>query len=227
MLEAENKLIYILQDSANKSLPLYLQKEGIKTEIHLFSDKVFQKLGTVKPWLIVFDFDNNEAEFIEQLHLIKGFKNLKESKIVFYSSIIDPFFELAAYEAGLDAFIQKPKKNRLFYLIINKFRAEQSKQNNETVKKKGLIIDREKFIVYLNNDILNLSKKEFELLELLLKKAGKVYTRNEISIAIWDGIDISKTRTIDVHIRKLRDKLGEGVIKTIKGVGYYIDRAFI
>ena len=86
-----------------------------------------------------------------------------------------------------------------------------------------MVIDREKFLIFIDGSKVNLSKKEFELIELLNTKPGKVYTRDEIANLIWDGIDASKTRTIDVHIRKLRDKIGSQYIKTIKGIGYLLN----
>jgi two-component system alkaline phosphatase synthesis response regulator PhoP len=222
-MEEKIKCLYILEDPQNKNLSLYLSKEGIDTSVYLFNPKILSKIKDVSPHVIVFDFDKNEAEFIEQLHLFKGTRNFLNTKIVFYTTIQDPFFELACYEAGIDLFIHKPKKNRLFYLIISKLSKKSAEKVETTYSQKGLVIDREKFLIFIDGSKVNLSKKEFELIELLNTKPGKVYTRDEIANLIWDGIDASKTRTIDVHIRKLRDKIGSQYIKTIKGIGYLLN----
>lgn len=223
MSENKIKCLYILEDPQNKNLSNYLTKEGVETSIYLFNNKITSKIKDLQTNVIVFDFDSNEAEYIEQLHLLRGIKNFHNSKIVFYTTVQDPFFELACYEAGVDLFINKPKKNRLFYLIISKLSYKPADKTEQKSLTEGLIIDREKFLIYMNGAPVNLSKKEFELIELLNSKPGKVYTRDEIANLIWDGIDASKTRTIDVHVRKLRDKIGSQYIKTVKGIGYLLN----
>lgn len=220
------KLLYFIEQTEQKSVPLYLQKENITNEIHLFDSKALSSILSIKPWACIFDFNTNENNFLELLHIIKKHPVLQHTLIIFYTSISDPFFELACYEAGLDLMISKPKKNRVLFLIINRLKTFFYKpdiQKKKTEETKRLVIDREHFIVYKDQRSYYLSKKEFELLELLSKRPGKVFTRNEIAEAIWKDLDSSKTRTIDVHIRKLRDKLGDDIIKTIKGIGYSIN----
>ena len=144
--------------------------------------------------------------------------------IAFLTAREEDYSQIAALDVGGDDYITKPIKPRVFIsrikaLLRRSDRVEQE-DSKDVVRVADLIIDREKVIVKKGEVIIELAKKEFELLFLLVSKPGKVFTREEIFNKVWGTDVIVGNRTIDVHIRKLREKIGETYIKTIKGIGY-------
>lgn len=217
--------LVVLFHQNNQGLPILvnqLTKEGFSAYSFPFESNWWRIVQKKEPSLIVFEFENDENELIEALYKIKSDDSrISKTPVVFLTGIKDEFFQLAAYEAGIDDIIIQPIKPRLFYYKINRL-LKQNKTTKHKIENPSthIAINRERFVVIKTGKEYHLSRKEFELLELLLSRPNKVYTREEISAAVWNSVDTSRTRTIDVHIRKLRDKLGEEVIKTVKGVGY-------
>jgi len=144
---------------------------------------------------------------------------LTQPLIVFLTSRSEDYSQIAGFEAGADDYINKPIRPRLLLSKIESV-LRRFNTNESTFKESAIRIDREQFIVHSTNGPIILPKKEFELLELLVSKPGKVYTRDQIMNNVWGDLSIVGERTIDVHIRKLREKLGNHYIRTIKGVGY-------
>ncbi|MEL6926811.1 MAG: response regulator transcription factor, partial [Bacteroidota bacterium] len=144
--------------------------------------------------------------------------------IAFLTARSEDYSQIAALDEGGDDYINKPIKPRVLISRIKALLRRSSKgiqkQEEELVHAKDLVIDREKVMVYKNGVVIELPKKEFELLNLLVSKPGKVFTREEIFNKIWGSDVIVGNRTIDVHIRKLREKIGVTYIKTVKGIGY-------
>lgn len=143
--------------------------------------------------------------------------------MVFLTARSEEYSEIAGFNVGAEDYIAKPIKPRALISRINAILRRNNK-GEETIENKveiaDLIIDRETFLVYKNNDKIVLAKKEFELLYLLASKPGKVYTRESILKSIWEDSVVVTNRTIDVHIRKLREKIGDDYVSTVKGVGY-------
>ena len=142
---------------------------------------------------------------------------------MFLSARGEDFTHIAAYDAGADDFVNKPLKPRLLISKVRSLLRRTNKINNVSSMKlnfKGLIIDKEEYTVKIKGEKLILPRKEFELLFMLSSNVGKVIKREEIMNQIWGEDVIVGDRTIDVHIRKLRKKVGSNFIKTIKGIGY-------
>lgn len=190
-------------------------KEGIK----LCKDK--------KPELILLDVMMPDMDGIETCDQIRSLELNPEPIIAFLTARGEDYSQLAGFEAGADDYITKPIKPKL---LISKLKAllkrSQKKsavkieEDGKIIRKGKLVIDRERYIVAYDGKDLSLPKKEFELLSLLASKPEKVFTREEIYNTIWGDNIIVGDRTIDVHIRKLREKINDKYIKTVKGVGY-------
>jgi len=154
----------------------------------------------------------------------KGFKELKETLIVFLTARNDEESELKGFQTGADDYITKPIKPKLLLSRIKALlRRKSSGQDSDVLQIGDLLIDLDQHVVRIGEQEVNLARKEFDLLVLLASKPGRVFPRNEILNKVWGDDVIVGDRTIDVHIRKIRQKVGEELIKTIKGVGYKFD----
>jgi two-component system alkaline phosphatase synthesis response regulator PhoP len=155
---------------------------------------------------------------IETCQIIRKDLNLNQPIIAFLTARTEDYAQIAGFEAGADDYINKPIRPRLLLSKIDSLlrRTKTSEKQIEST----IHIDRDRFLVVVNGESLTLPKKEFELLELLASRPGKVFNRDQILSVVWGNETIVGERTIDVHIRKLREKLGDDYIRTIKGVGY-------
>ena len=176
------------------------------------------------PDLIIMDLMMPHMNGIDACDAIRKSDNLNDVIITFLSARGEDFSKIAGFEAGADDYITKPIKPRI---LISRIQAILKRNKEEEVKDEIVIgdirIDRNTFMVTVREHELILPKKEFELLYLLASKPGKVFTREAILNKVW-GTDVFVVdRTIDVHIRKIREKIGEDRIKTVKGVGYKFD----
>jgi two-component system, OmpR family, alkaline phosphatase synthesis response regulator PhoP len=174
------------------------------------------------PQLIVLDVMMPDLDGIETCRLIREKKNLKNVLIAFLTARSEEFTQIAGFESGADDYITKPVRPRVF---ISRVKALLRRQGSTTTEQPNYVfgnlrIDKEKHLVYNDGKEINLPKKEFNLLMLLSSKPGKVFTREYILEQVWGDEVVVGDRTIDVHVRKLREKLGEEYIRTIKGVGY-------
>lgn len=176
----------------------------------------------IAPDLILMDVMMPRMDGIEACQIIRKELQLKSPLIAFLTSRAEDYSQVAGFEAGADDYITKPIRPRLLISKVEALlrRAGRIESPEEIVSNSSIIVNREKFMVYMNGKEFNLPKKEFELIELLASKPGKVFTRDQILSTVWGDETIVGERTIDVHIRKLREKLGESYIRTIKGVGY-------
>ena len=177
-----------------------------------------------QPHLIIMDVMMPEMDGIEACEQIRAFPELKETIITFLTARGEDYSQLAGFEAGADDYITKPIKPKI---LVSKIKALLRRLNeatpmddSELIKVGDLTIDRDAYkIIYKGNELV-LPRKEFELLSLLASKPGKVFKRDEILDKVWGNEVVVGGRTIDVHIRKLREKIGDDSFKTIKGVGY-------
>ena len=177
-----------------------------------------------QPHLIIMDVMMPEMDGIEACGQIRAFPELKGTIITFLTARGEDYSQLAGFEAGADDYITKPIKPKI---LVSKIKALLRRLNeatpmddSELIKVGDLTIDREAYkIIYKGNELV-LPRKEFELLSLLASKPGKVFKRDEILDKVWGNEVVVGGRTIDVHIRKLREKIGDDSFKTIKGVGY-------
>lgn len=201
-----------------------LQKEGYRVFAANNAIDGIKMAREVQPALVLMDVMMPGMDGIEACQILREDPTLKSTIIAFLTSRAEDYSQIAGYKAGADDYIGKPIRPRLLISkvesLLRRFSIGEASVQNE-----NLTIDREKFIVKLKGDALTLPKKEFELLELLAGKPGKVYTREQILNLVWGDQAIVGARTIDVHIRKLREKLGNDYIRTIKGVGYTFSEA--
>lgn len=176
-----------------------------------------------RPDLIVVDVMMPEMDGIETCQLLRKEKSLQKTAIVFLTARSEEYSQIAGFEAGADDYITKPVKPKIFLSKIKAILRRTGEEEKTSSKTKGLLVDREKYKVFQNGKPLDLPKKEFELLSLLTSQPGRVLTRDTILSKVWGDDIIVGDRTIDVHIRKLRSKLGDNLFKTVKGVGYKFD----
>lgn len=197
-----------------------LVQEGYQVATAKDGDEAIEKAKMFHPDLIVLDImmpKKNGVEVCEILRLLPAFK---DTLILFLTALSDETTQIRGLETGADDYISKPISPKVFLSKIHSLFRRLNKTEAKLISVNGLIIDPEKFIVQYNSQDISLAKKEFELLYLLASKPGRVFLRNEILSQVWGAEVIVGDRTIDVHIRKIRQKLGVDCITTVKGVGY-------
>ena len=174
------------------------------------------------PDIILLDVMMPEMDGIEACIKIREIKTLTNTRIIFLSARGEDFTQIAAIDAGADDYNSKPVKPKILLKKISSIarRLDRNKNRSGILDLGEIIINRESYLVTINKVEKNLPRKEFELLYLLATKPGKLFTREEIMLKVWGTEIFVGDRTIDVHIRKLRKKIGEKYIKTTKGVGY-------
>jgi len=174
------------------------------------------------PEIILLDVMMPEMDGIEACRLIREIPSLNNSRIIFLSARNEDYTQLSAFDAGADDYISKPVKPKILLKKISSiFKRIHKKENKIQLIDLGEIkIDRNKYLVFINKNEIQLPKKEFELFFLLASKPGNVFSRDEIMNKVWGSDVIVGDRTIDVHIRKLREKIGDLYFKTVKGIGY-------
>ena len=207
-------IIEILKYNLNKSGYLVKSaKDGIEA---------IKRAKKFLPNIILMDVMMPEMSGIEACSEIKQIDELSETMIIFLSARSEDYTQISAYDAGADDYISKPIKPKiLLKKISNIAKKIKSNKNMPIVLDLGSIkINREEYLVTQNKNEIMLPRKEFELLFLLASKPEKVFTRDEIMNKVWGTQVVVGDRTIDVHIRKLREKIGDKHIKTLKGVGY-------
>ncbi len=203
-----------------------LKKEGFTVHTTKNGKDALKKAIKIKPHLILLDVMMPEMDGIETCEELRKIDYLQNTIIAMLTARGEDYSQIAGFEAGADDYITKPIKPKV---LISKIKALLKRTDRQIstentapniLEINDIQIDLEKFLVISNNQEHNLPKKEFKLLYLLASKPGKVFTREEIYSTIWGDSIIVGDRTIDVHIRKLREKLGDKCIKTVKGVGY-------
>jgi two-component system, OmpR family, alkaline phosphatase synthesis response regulator PhoP len=200
-----------------------LKKEGYQVYLASNGQEGITIAKKVHPDLIILDIMMPKMDGIEACRLMRAIPEFKNTFMVFLTARSEEYSEIAGFNVGADDYIAKPIKPRALVSRINAILRRNSSADDVSDNKVeigDLVIDREAYLVYQSGKKVVLAKKEFELLYLLASKPGKVYTRESILKNIWEDSVVVTNRTIDVHIRKLREKLGETYVATVKGVGY-------
>jgi two-component system alkaline phosphatase synthesis response regulator PhoP len=199
-----------------------LKKDGFDVQTASNGREGINTAKKFKPDLILLDVMMPELDGVEACVEIRNTDSIKNTFIVFLTARSEDYSQIAGLEAGADDYISKPVKPRVLVSKLNSIlrRSGTKKEDSPVEEIAGLKIDRERYVVVKDGEELSLPKKEFELLSLLTSNPGKVFTRETILSSVWGEDVVVGDRTIDVHIRKLREKLGDAYIKTIKGVGY-------
>ena len=222
----ENNKILLVDDEPDilDFLGYNLRKEGYEVHTCRNGKDGLAKAIDIQPQLILLDVMMPEMDGIETCREIRQIPELKNAIVVFLTARGEDYSQIAGFDAGADDYVTKPIKPRV---LVSRVKALLRRYKEETIEETGkkfevgeFAIDREKYVVIKAGMEFNLPKKEFELLSLLVSKPNKVFTREEILSRVWGDDVIVGDRTIDVHVRKIREKLDTPNIKTIKGIGY-------
>ena len=224
MSTAKQKILIVDDEPDILELIEYnLKKEGYQVYLAGNGSDGVAMAKKVHPDLIILDIMMPKMDGIEACRIMRAIPEFKNTFMVFLTARSEEYSEIAGFNVGADDYIAKPIKPRALISRINAIlRRNTSGEeiSDNKVEIGDLVIDREAYLVFQSGAKVVLAKKEFELLYLLASKPGKVYTRESILKNIWEDSVVVTNRTIDVHIRKLREKLGENYVATVKGVGY-------
>lgn len=224
----DNPVILIVDDEEDilEFLEYNLKKEDFEVHVASSGRKAIDIAQNVNPDLIILDVMMPELDGIETCKELRELPGLKNTLIAFLTARNEDYSQIAGFDAGADDFINKPIKPRVLISRIKALlrRNNPLQQNQVFETESGLKIDRNKYVIELGGKEITLPKKEFELLALLASKPGHVFTRDNILSSVWGAQVVVGDRTIDVHIRKLREKIGDKAIKTVKGVGYKFEQ---
>jgi two-component system alkaline phosphatase synthesis response regulator PhoP len=234
-MNAANYIILLVDDEPDilEFLRYNLNKEGYHVYLANNGKNAIKIAQEVLPHLILLDVMMTEMDGVETCSEIRKIPELKQSIIAMLTARGEDYSQIACFEAGADDFITKPIKPRiLLYRIAALLNRYQNTLNTDNISGNGdnevndqdIIIDKERYVVIKGKEEMTLPRKEFELLTLLYYKPYKVFTREDIFHTIWGEDNMIGDRTIDVHIRKLREKIGDKYIKTVKGVGYKFEK---
>ena len=223
MKKTSTKILIVDDDPDIREILTYnLSNEGYNVKSAINGVEALKKAKKFIPDIILLDVMMPEMDGIEACSQLREIESLSKSMVIFLSARGEDFTQIAAFDAGADDYINKPVKPKILLKKISSISRRILSENNVTsnIIIGSLVIDRDSYSVTHDKDEITLPRKEFELLHMLASKPGKVLTRDEIMFKVWGTQVVVGDRTIDVHIRKLREKIGEKYIKTIKGVGY-------
>lgn len=216
LVDDEPDILEILKyNLTSKGYKVYTAKNGVEG---------VEKAKKKQPHLIILDVMMPEMDGIEACEIIRRTKGLENTVITFLTARGEDYSQVAGFEAGADDYITKPIKPKVFLskvkALLRRLKEDDSTQQEEIMKVGHIVINREEYKVMDKGREIILPRKEFELLALLASKPNKVFKREVILDKVWGQEVVVGGRTIDVHIRKLREKIGDQHFKTVKGVGY-------
>ncbi len=228
-MSATKQKILIVDDEPDmlELIEFHLRKEGYQVFTANNGEEAIVQAKAIMPELIILDIMMPRMDGIEACRQLRALPEFKNTFMVFLTARSEEYSEISGFNVGADDYIAKPIKPRA---LVSRINAILRRTNSETAAAEShlevadLYIDRESFTVMQAGIRVPLAKKEFELLYLLASKPGKVFTREAILSNIWDDSVVVTNRTIDVHVRKLREKLGDDYVTTVKGVGYKIEK---
>src|SRR5687768_4915343 len=197
-----------------------LVKEGYEVITAKDGDEALDKAKKNLPDLVILDIMMPKKNGVEVCEILRAQPQFKETLILFLTALSDEATQIKGLTTGADDYVSKPISPQVFLSKVNSLFRRIKKKENKTIEHNGLVIDPEKYVVTYQGKDHVLAKKEFELLHLVASKPGRVFLRNEILSQVWGNDVIVGDRTIDVHIRKIRQKLELDCITTVKGVGY-------
>ncbi len=220
------KTILLVDDEVDilEFLTYNLKKEGFNVFTAQNGKDAIKIAKETKPNVILLDVMMPEMDGIETCSELRNIPEVSDCFIVFLTARNEDYSQIAGLEAGADDYISKPIRPKVLISKINALFRRVNKVQNKISEDKiiltDIVIDKEKYIVTIQNKDISLPKKEFEILAVLASKPNKVFRREEIFAKVWNDNVIVGDRTIDVHVRKIREKTGLDNIKTIKGIGY-------
>lgn len=222
------KKILIVDDEPDilEFLQYNLRKEGYDVVTANDGKQALAVAERERPQLIILDIMMPELDGVETCRILRSRKEFADTPIAFLTARDEDYSQITALDVGGDDYITKPIKPRVLVSRISALLRRAGRQPDDDqhiIALHDLVIDKQKVLVFKGQATIELPRKEFEILWLLASKPGRVFTREEIFDKIWGSDVIVGNRTIDVHIRKLRERLGETYIKTMKGIGYKFD----
>jgi two-component system, OmpR family, alkaline phosphatase synthesis response regulator PhoP len=214
--------ILIIDDEQDilEILKYNLTKEKFKVTTAQNGLEGIEKAKKINPDLIIIDVMMPQMDGIEVCEILRKTPGFENTLICFLTARSEDYSQIAGLDAGADDYIPKPVKPKVLISRINAILRRKITKTESSDEVEDLFINREKYIVYKQGKPLHLPKKEFELLDLLASKPDYVFERNIILEKVWGTDIVVGDRTIDVHVRKLREKIGNHYIKTVKGIGY-------
>lgn len=224
-MENESIKILLVDDEPDilEIVGFHLKKEGYQVFNAANGAEAVKKAKKIEPHLILLDIMMPEMDGIEACEKIRALDGLENVVIAFFTARGEDYSQVAGFDAGADDYITKPVKPKVLVSkvkgLLRRLKAKKS-AGTDVLAFEGIKINREQYYVEIDGKEITLPKKEFELLSLLASVPNKVFNRETILKNVWGQDVIVGGRTIDVHVRKLREKIGEDFIKTIKGVGY-------
>ena len=222
-MEGKAKQILIADDEPDilEIIRYNLEKEGYEVITAKDGNEAIEKAKEFYPGLIILDIMMPRKNGVEVCQILRTQPSFQDTLIIFLTAMSDESAQIKGLETGADDYISKPISPKVLVSRVNAlFRRVTNKEAGKTLQIGNIAIDPVKFIVTIDDKEVVLAKKEFELIYLLASKPGRVFLRNEILTQVWGNEVIVGDRTIDVHVRKVRQKLGIDCITTVKGVGY-------
>ena len=221
-MESNFKKVLIVDDEPDilEIISYNLIKEGYEIQTAKNGIEALDLSATFKPDLIILDIMMPKMNGVEVCRILRSRPEYNDTLIIFLTALNDESSQIKGLETGADDYISKPISPKVLVSRVNAIFRRLNKEEGKSIKLGNMVIDPERFMVVLNGQDIVLAKKEFELLYLLASKPGRVFLRNEILSQVWGAEVIVGDRTIDVHIRKIRQKLGIDCVTTVKGVGY-------
>ncbi len=216
--------VFLIDSDEEITSPLkaFLEKSGYEVMVDTNAETGIEKAVEFSPQLILIEVKLPGLDGVEACIEIRRKQKLNKSIIAFYTNNREDYSQIAAFNAGADDYINKPLNPRVLAqrikALLRRYFADYKINTENSVG--NIRIDREKYLIFKQGEEISLPRKEFELMALLATNPKKVFTRQEILSKVWGYEYNAKNRTIDVHIRKLREKLGDDYISTIKGIGY-------
>ncbi|MBA2330214.1 MAG: response regulator transcription factor [Flavisolibacter sp.] len=226
-MDPKPKKILLADDEEDilEILKFNLVKEGYHVITAQDGDEAIAKAKQNLPDLIILDIMMPGKNGVQVCEILRAQSEFKDTLIMFLTALSDEATQIKGLTTGADDYVYKPVSPSIFISKVNSLMRRLKEQDEKIIEINGLTIDPERFIVRYNGRDFSLAKKEFELLYLLASKSGRVFLRNEILSQVWGSEVIVGDRTIDVHVRKIRQKLGVDCITTVKGVGYKFELA--
>lgn len=221
-MESNLKKVLIVDDEADilEIISYNLIKEGYEILTAKNGIEALEKVRPFKPNLVILDIMMPKMSGVEVCKILRSKPEYNDTLIIFLTALNDESSQIKGLETGADDYISKPISPKVLVSRVNAIFRRLNKEEGNAIKLGNMVIDPVKFMFILNGEDVVLAKKEFELLYLLASKPGRVFLRNEILSQVWGAEVIVGDRTIDVHIRKIRQKLGIDCVTTVKGVGY-------
>jgi len=221
-MESKGKKILVADDENDilEIINYNLTREGYEVYTAKDGNEALDKARQIHPDLVILDIMMPYKTGVEVCRILRANDVFDDMLIIFLTALNDETSQVKGLESGADDYISKPISPKVLVSRVNAVFRRLNKEGGKTIEIGNITIDPEKFLVTINSNEVMLAKKEFELLYLLASKPGRVFLRNEILSQVWGNDVIVGDRTIDVHIRKIRQKLGIDCITTVKGVGY-------